>query len=81
MPFLQRQEVSRGALTTHDCQVSELGDLICPTCGAHIITPPGFEVVAGWGRCPRCKKPFRVTRANAKTANLRTGAKTDPRRN
>jgi hypothetical protein len=38
------------------------GDIVCPECGTQIITPPQCQVRPGWGRCPTCKKPFKVTR-------------------
>jgi len=51
-----------------DAKVSSLGDLICPYCGAAIITPVGYEVLPGTGTCPLCRKEFRVTEEAAKKA-------------
>lgn len=72
MPYLQRQEIPRGRLIVPCAGVDLLGDLVCPRCAALIVTPWGFDVVAGWGRCPACKQRFKVTRRNAQTANART---------
>ncbi len=51
------------------CGVNRFGDLVCPTCGAQIITPLGCAVKAGWGRCPRCRHRFRVSSGAADVAN------------
>ena len=52
-----------------NAKVSDLGDLICPYCGAAIITPTGYEVRSGVGTCPLCRKEFRVTEEIAEEAN------------
>jgi hypothetical protein len=56
------------------CAVSCFGDLVCPHCHCHIITPPYMLVVAGWGRCPRCHDRFAVGPEQAKEANVRNAA-------
>ncbi len=72
MPFLQRREISCDP-ATRACALPNLwGDLVCPGCGCQIITPPGFDVSPGWGRCPRCHTPFRVGAATAAVCNART---------
>lgn len=45
------------------------GDLVCPTCGANIITPPQQKVVPGIGRCLLCKRHFFVSAELAKLVN------------
>jgi len=52
--------------------VSECGNVICPHCDCHIVTPPFAFVKPGWGRCCRCHRPFRVTAELARQANVRS---------
>lgn len=47
------------------------GDLVCPACGANLITPPGHTLVAGRATCLMCSHPFEVSRRAAKLANER----------
>lgn len=78
MPYLQRPEMPPGPVKGRGAAVDLLGDLVCPNCGALIVTPWGFAVVPGWGRCPACQKRFKVTRRTAEAANARL-ARTDAR--
>jgi uncharacterized Zn finger protein (UPF0148 family) len=78
MPYLQRQEMPPGPVRVPAAGVDLLGDLVCPNCGALIVTPWGFDVVPGWGRCPACQRRFKVTRRTAEAANGRI-ARTDAR--
>ncbi|RLC75316.1 MAG: hypothetical protein DRI61_15115 [Chloroflexi bacterium] len=48
---------------------NEYGDLVCPSCGAHIITPGGYEVVEGLGVCTFCRADFYVPKRVAEEAN------------
>ncbi len=72
MPYLRRQEVRPRPLNVPHCGLGLLGDLVCPHCRAVIVTPGGFDVVAGWGRCPACHQRFKVLKVTAEAANRRT---------
>jgi hypothetical protein len=47
------------------------GELICPQCQCHILTPAGYDVQAGEGECPVCRCRFTVTPFLAREANAR----------
>ncbi len=55
-------------------RLNAFGDLICPACGAQLLTPPGHYVRSGSARCAICSTPFRVTTTTARAANRRTEA-------
>lgn len=46
-----------------EAQVNTYGDVTCPHCGAHHITPTGAVVVAGTAGCQICRQPFTVSEA------------------
>ena len=54
MPYLQSNALPRDRVAALGCAVSDFGDLVCPHCTCHIITPPYALVKPGWGRCPCC---------------------------
>ncbi len=54
-------------------RINERGDLVCPHCGANIITPLGHDVQVGIGLCGICKGEFQVSEEEAKLANERAG--------
>lgn len=35
-------------------------DVVCPYCHTNIITPEGYELQSGIGKCLNCEKEFRV---------------------
>lgn len=74
MPYAPTETVSDESLRILTCGVAAFGDLVCPHCRCHIITPAYMLVVAGWGRCPRCHERFRVGPEQAAEANRRAAA-------
>lgn len=54
-------------------RINQFGDIACPYCGLHIITPPCHKLQKGMGRCPYCGRTFCITIELAKLANERTG--------
>jgi len=55
-------------------RLNAFGDLLCPSCGAQLITPPGHYVRCGPARCTVCSHEFRVATATARGANRRADA-------
>jgi len=49
--------------------IGPYGDLICPSCEANILTPPGLRLRSGKGKCSNCKLIFIVTQEIADKAN------------
>jgi len=74
MPYASTETVPGDAVRMLTCWVSGFGDLVCPHCRCHIITPPYMVVVPGWGRCPRCHDRFAVAPEKAADANERNAA-------
>ncbi len=72
MPYLTKTEGAAGPKPGTHARGNLFGDLVCPECGTQIVTPPGFAILPGWGRCPRCTKPFRVTGSVARYCNQRS---------
>ena len=65
-------ELLAGSGYPPEAGVNEYGDLVCPNCRANIITPYGYDVVPGIGRCSFCEREFTVTQEVADRANGRT---------
>ncbi len=80
MPYAPTEAVSPDTVRMLTCVVSAFGDLVCPHCRCHIITPPYMLVVPGWGRCPLCAGRFAVGDEQAREANLRCAALSAGRR-
>ncbi len=60
--------------------LSPWGDLICPHCATHILTPDGMELQPGEGTCLVCRMPFALTPEMAAKANeLARAAEQDAR--
>jgi len=74
MPYTPTEAVPPDVVRMLRCAVSPFGDLVCPHCHCHMITPPYMLVVPGWGRCPRCHERFAVGPEQAQEANLRNAA-------
>ncbi|MBP7053830.1 MAG: hypothetical protein KBE65_22690 [Phycisphaerae bacterium] len=55
-------------------RLNVFGDLVCPSCGAQLLTPPGHYVRSGPARCSICSAEFRVATATARVANRRAEA-------
>jgi|GEM_PF-3282164 hypothetical protein len=55
-------------------RVNAFGDIVCPACGAQLLTPRGCYVRSGPARCSLCSTWFRVATATARAANRRAEA-------
>ncbi len=73
MSDLQQPIVSRDRRARR-ARLNAFGDVICPSCGAQLITPPGHYVRSGPARCPICSAGFRVATGTARAANRRAKA-------
>ncbi len=67
---LLRDRARRAART----RVNVYGDLVCPSCGAQLVTPTGHYVRSGSAQCSLCGASFRVTTRTARAANRRAEA-------
>ncbi len=54
-----------------EATVSSSGDLVCPYCATNTITPPGYLIQPGKGKCDLCNEEFSVTAGAAELANQR----------
>lgn len=52
----------------------DVGEILCPHCGTHILTPTGYDLQEGEAPCPICRKKLRVTAEVATEANRRARA-------
>lgn len=67
------RDLTGAAPEPREAGAGEGGELRCPHCGAHILTPSGYEVQAGRGLCPVCRRAFAVTPATATQVNAAAG--------
>ena len=70
MSYLQKKEIQGDKLEVLNAANANYGDLVCPNCKCTIVTPDYTYVLEGTGRCPFCKRSFRVTKIVALQSNI-----------
>jgi len=71
MPYLQKKEIPPDKLEVLNAYNANYGDLVCPSCRCTIVTPDYTYIIQGTGRCPFCRRTFRVTKEVALESNIR----------